>query len=356
MITDTHLGVRNSLEEWIDIHRDYFYKHFLPLVKREYRPGDILIHLGDVFDSRHALTLKVLNMAIDIFEELGKIFVDGVFVIAGNHDCFYKSTTDVNSLRPLAWIPNIHVFGEPQTIKVSNSKLLLMPWRKDHAADLSEVQAYGPGHDYLFCHMDVYGMKSSRFSAMDTGIDTKAFSIFKQVYSGHIHYAQKIDNVTMLGTPYELTRSDMYNKKGITILTPDTGEEQFFENDFSPKFINMTMTALLERSPEQLKDSFKNCFVDIRVDSANFLKIPVNSILDLLDAEYKSISFIPPGAASFDKDALMAGADDELKDFDIMDSIKTYAENSPYDEDTKKKLVSSLTMLMQRAKEALDIQ
>ena len=33
MITDTHLGVRNSSEEWIQIVRKYFFEWFIPLVK-----------------------------------------------------------------------------------------------------------------------------------------------------------------------------------------------------------------------------------------------------------------------------------------------------------------------------------
>jgi len=344
MITDTHLGVRNSLEEWIDIHRDYFYNEFIPLVKREYRPGDVLFHMGDVFDSRHAITLKVMNLAIDIFEELGSIFVDGVYVITGNHDCYNKSTNEINSLRPLKRIPNIHIYDiKPETIKVGNSKFLMMPWQKDHDADLAAVQKYGAGHDYLMCHMDVYGMKGSKFSApLTAGVDVKAFSLFKRVYSGHIHYAQKLGNITMLGSPYELTRSDMYNTKGIVVLDTETDTEIIFYNKISPKFINLDMSELLEKSPEEMKTYMTNNFVDVKVDSPNFLKIPVNSIVDLLDNKFRSINFIPPG---FGVTLLDGTQDTDLTDFDIKDTITRFCADSMYDPETKKRLEESLVKL-----------
>jgi DNA repair exonuclease SbcCD nuclease subunit len=69
-ITDTHLGVRNNSNDWIEIHEDYFKNWFIPLCKKIYRPGDCLVHLGDVYDSRQSLNLRVLNLGIDIFEEL----------------------------------------------------------------------------------------------------------------------------------------------------------------------------------------------------------------------------------------------------------------------------------------------
>lgn len=664
MITDTHLGVRNSLEEWIEIMRDYFYNEFIPLVRKEYKPGDVLFHMGDVFDSRHAITLKVLDLAIDIFEELASIFVDGIYIIAGNHDCldidtelltnrgwiryddikhndiilshlpdgtckwdkiediiikdgpktlntvetnhislvctdghrvlhqhksnkgysdlkystfnnltgrikipvaansnnnpsnllddeirlaawiltdgciqknkvtisqskpaekiyeildnlgysyyiyererniteicgkllknnplpqrdivldansgrlamqiiadkkvfnhkfftfddrqfdiflnscidgdgsryskrdclilfgkkdfldimqsmciqhgyramlhqsnrgdwrlnisnkktaefdmcvrsstisysdkvwclsvpetnfmvrrngkafftgncWYKTTNEINSLKVLKRIPNIHIYDmEPETIKVGNSKFLMMPWQKDHATDVEAIQKYGSGHDYLCCHMDVYGMKGSRFNTLDSGVDTKAFSLFKQVYSGHIHYAQKMKNITMLGSPYELTRSDMYNQKGIVMLDTETDTETLYPNTTSPKFVSLTMTSLLEKCPDELKEYMRGNFVDIQVDSPNFLKIPINSIVELLDNEFRSINFIPPSFTNVVPDSDPQNAD--LKDFDIKDTITKFCAESAYDEDTKKKLEESLVKLYDR--------
>ena len=71
LISDTHLGVRTNSREWMDTIEDYFLNHFIPIIKKEYRPGDVLVHCGDVFDSRQSINLYVLNKGMSIFEILG---------------------------------------------------------------------------------------------------------------------------------------------------------------------------------------------------------------------------------------------------------------------------------------------
>jgi len=205
-ITDTHLGVKNNSNEWIEMMREYFYDWFIPLVRREYKPGDILIHLGDVYDSRQSLNLKVLNLGIEIFEELSLIFKDGIYVIAGNHDLWSKNTNDINSLKSIKWIPGVNVIEEPMSIdlQLHGRRLLLMPWRKDHKTE-EETLDFSEPHDLLCCHADIRGLKFNRYVDVQTGASVDKFSKFTRVYSGHIHYAQKSGNITMLGSPYEIT-------------------------------------------------------------------------------------------------------------------------------------------------------
>jgi len=119
-ITDTHLGIRNNSEEWINIHRNYFYEWFIPLIKKNYQEGDILMHLGDVYDSRQSLNLKVLNLGIAIFEDLSDIFKDGIHIICGNHDIFGRSTNEINSLKSLKWIPGVKIYEEPESIQIGD--------------------------------------------------------------------------------------------------------------------------------------------------------------------------------------------------------------------------------------------
>lgn len=98
IVSDTHFGARSNSVEWIDEMMDWFYSDFIPKVKENYQPGDILIHCGDVFDNRQSVNLLVLHRAISLFEELSKIFVDGIYIIAGNHDVMRKTSNDVSSL------------------------------------------------------------------------------------------------------------------------------------------------------------------------------------------------------------------------------------------------------------------
>jgi predicted MPP superfamily phosphohydrolase len=65
-------------------------------VDKEYREGDVLIHLGDYYDSRQSVNLKVLNLGVDIAEKLSNRFRDGVHIIIGNHDIWGKTSNDIN--------------------------------------------------------------------------------------------------------------------------------------------------------------------------------------------------------------------------------------------------------------------
>ena len=190
MISDTHLGIRNSSEEWIEIMRKYFYEWFIPLVRKNYKPGDILLHLGDVYDSRQSINLKVLNLCVDIFGELSKIFNDGIFIIVGNHDIFNKDSNVINSLVSLKWIPNINIIEEPISIKFGKRSSFMMPWRATENISAELLSNTAP-HDYLFCHSDINGLSFNKYTKIEKGISASKLDNFRKIYSGHIHYAQK---------------------------------------------------------------------------------------------------------------------------------------------------------------------
>ena len=341
-ITDSHLGVRNSSNEWIDIMRDYFFGWFIPLVKKNYRPGDILIHLGDVYDSRQSINLKVLNLGVDVFESLSEIFTDGIYVIAGNHDLWGKTSNEINSLKSIKWVPNVNILEEPETLVLGDKKFLMMPWRKDHATEEEFLDNSGP-HDYLCCHADIRGLKFNRYVTVEEGADSKKFSKFKTVYSGHIHYSQVVNNIHMLGSPYELTRSDMGNPKSVTLLDLQTEEETKFVNDFSPKFKKFIFDQILEMTIEDLEPEFRNNFVDIMIDPKMALRAPLNVLTESIVSQRK-LGFHPydPNQANSLSSQIY---DTDGKQFSVMDFVKEYIGGMEYDPETKDKLVGSLEKL-----------
>jgi len=341
-LSDTHLGVKNNSNDWINVMSSYFYEWFIPLVKRNYEQGDILIHLGDVFDSRQSINLKVLNLGISVFEELSLIFTDGIYVMAGNHDIWNKTSNDINSLKSIKWIPNVNVLEEPETIKISDKSFLLMPWRKDHEAESEFLEQAGP-HDVLCCHADIRGLKFNKFTRVETGASVEEFDKFKKVYSGHIHYAQKSGNINMLGSPYEITRSDMDNQKGITLLNVSDLKETYFPNDFSPKFKRFYFTDILESTQEDLEPLFSNNFVDIMIDPVMSLKAPLNILTDILQSQ-RSLKFHPydPDQANSLSQQII---DIDGRQFNVLDFIKEYVENLEHDRDTKDKMYQSLVKL-----------
>jgi DNA repair exonuclease SbcCD nuclease subunit len=341
-ITDTHLGVRNNSNEWIDSIREYFFDWFFPLVRKNYQPGDVLFHLGDFFDSRQSINLKVLNLGIEVAEELSAIFKDGVYIIVGNHDIWGKTSNEVNSLKSIKWIPGINILEEPLSMRILDKSFLLMPWRKDHEAESEFLESSAP-HDVLCCHADIRGLKFNKFTRVETGASLDEFEKFRRVYSGHIHYAQKAGNINMLGSPYEITRSDMDNVKGITLLNVEDLKETFFVNDFSPKFKRLYFNDILESTQEDLEPIFRNNFVDIMIDPVMSLKAPLNILTDILQSQ-RSLKFHPydPNQANSLSQQII---DIEGRQFNVLDFIKEYIENLEQDQDIKDKMYQSLVKL-----------
>jgi DNA repair exonuclease SbcCD nuclease subunit len=340
-ITDTHLGVRNNSNEWIDQMREYFNDWFFPLVRKHYRPGDVLIHLGDFFDSRQSINLKVLNLGVSVAEEFSNIFESGVYFIVGNHDIWGKTTNEVNSLKSIKWIPGISILENPVSLTLNDRRFFMMPWRKDHEEEEMTLEKALP-HDVLCCHTDIRGLKFNRYVNIESGANQDKFNKFGRVYSGHIHYAQKVGNINMLGSPYELTRSDMDNTKSITLLDLETMKEEIYVNDFSPRFRKLYFSDILNMCQEELEPLFRNNFIDVMIDPVMSLKAPLNILTDTINTQ-RSLKFHPydPNQTSLSQQMI----ESEGKQFNVVDFIKDYVDAMDCEEETKTKIVKSLTSL-----------
>jgi hypothetical protein len=345
MITDTHLGVRNSSVEWLDIMKEYFRDFFIPLLKREKKEGDFLVHLGDVFDSRHSLNLLVMNEGIDIFEEISRIMP--IVIILGNHDIYKKNTNDVNSVKILKWIPNIKVLEEPEVLTVSGKKLLMMPWRAGHSEELECIKS-NPA-DFLFCHTEMQGLKFNRSTTIESGLDFKEIKAFRKVYAGHIHYAQQKGNFRMLGCPYPMTRSDINNEKGIWCLDLESEKETYFPNTLSPKFIRVQFERILEMEEDEAREYFKNNFVDIMVDPKWSLNFPFSIFSDDMKG-YRRMDFVPRLTNIEDEDGmLIENENTNMEQIDILELSHRIIYNTQHSDSVKEKLVSTIKNLYERA-------
>ena len=156
ILGDMHLGVRSNSMEWLNIQKDFYEKVFIPTLKEHVQEGDVLVQVGDAFDNRQSINLKVLNYAVDLFERLGQILP--THVICGNHDIWAKKSNEVTSIDSLKWIPNVQIYKEPELFNWQDRKVLLMPWRRDTEHEVETLAEY-PQTDIVFCHSEVRGIK-----------------------------------------------------------------------------------------------------------------------------------------------------------------------------------------------------
>ena len=237
MITDTHFGIYlNNLDKWMNMMESTFYNYVIPYLKENAKPGDILIHLGDLFDNRTSLPIIIINKVEKILKEISDILPTHIMV--GNHDLWNKGSNEVNSVRMFSYMnKNITVYENTTTIEINNQKLVLMPWVEKRLDMIKELGS-NPG-DYLFCHSDLNGCRMHLNSVAHRNadkIDVENFGGYKDVFSGHIHITQQNKNFRFIGSLYQMDRNDTGDQKGITILDLNTGEVAFHKNDYSPVF------------------------------------------------------------------------------------------------------------------------
>ena len=268
MITDTHFGIYlNNLDKWQNMMESTFYEFVIPYLKENVKPGDILIHLGDLFDNRTSIPIITLNKVEKILKKISDILP--VHIMVGNHDLFNKGSNEVNSVRMFGYMnKNITVYESTTTIEINNQKLVLMPWVEKRLDMIKELNG-NPG-DYLFCHSDLNGCKMHLNSVAHRNadkIDVENFSGYKDVFSGHIHLVQKNKNFRFIGSLYQMDRNDTGDQKGITILDLNTGEVGFHKNDYSPIFKKFRVVD--EESIDEL-DTLKESkdYIDLAISNS----------------------------------------------------------------------------------------
>jgi len=341
--SDWHFGIRSNNLEWFEIAKDYFENFFLPWLEDNAKEGDVFYCLGDVFDNRQTINLMVASYAIDLFERIARKVP--VYIIVGNHDIYRKNTNDISSVDILRHIQNVTVYKEPEVHEFKKSRCLLMPWRRDKEHEKETLDSYKK-IDWVFCHSEIKGLRvnPNPYVLHESGNSVEIYRNYKGMYSGHIHYAQRNNNVTFVGNIFQMTRSDRNNPKGIWTLEPDTGVEVFYENDHSPKFLKYTIESLFERTIDDLKSEFKKNFVDIKVDRSTFSNYNVSLLLNLLEGSARSIQ-----TEVYEREGEEVELEaEEASDYDIMNISKRYIDSSSFDEKVKERLLSTVEQLYQK--------
>ena len=344
ILGDLHFGVRANSMEWLEIQKDFFENLFIPTLKEHVQPGDVLVQVGDTFDNRQSINIKVLNYAVDLFERLGEILP--THIICRNHDIWAKQSNEITSIDSLKWIPNVQIYKEPELLKWNNRNVLMMPWRKD-ANHEAETLADFPQTDIVFCHSEVKGIYLNAKVKNDHGTDSNIYDKYTRVYSGHIHFRQERGKLLMVGTPYQLTRSDANNAKGFDVVDLSNMEESFYENHISPKFLKYNITQLFDITLGTFKSQIENNFVDLFVPS----QIATTNALSLLINKIQHISRkLEPNIYQeenyIDKDFYDIDEIEEMyKNYNILNLCDMYVDSIADDEEMKQKLKTKLKQL-----------
>jgi DNA repair exonuclease SbcCD nuclease subunit len=233
IINDTHCGIRNSSDIFLDNAEKFYTDVFFPtLLERDIRH---IIHLGDYFDHRKFINFRALNRNRHVFLERLRQEQITMDIIAGNHDTYYKNTNDLNSLKELLghYMNEVHIIHEPTVMEYGSLKMGMIPWICSENYEKSMEFIKNAKCDWIGGHFEFAGFNVMRGVVAPHGLDHKLLSRFERVLSGHFHTKSQQDNVTYLGTQMEFFWSDANDPKFFHILDTETRELEAIRNPYT---------------------------------------------------------------------------------------------------------------------------
>lgn len=242
--SDIHLGLGQDSKQWHKVALDFakwaseFYKS---------KNIDEIIIPGDVFHNRSEISVETIDVAKKFFD----YFKDfNIFISTGNHDCYYKENSSVNSISILDGWNNIKVIDkEPAIIDtIYSKKISLIPW----GTPINEM----PESDIMFAHLEISTFYMNGYKMCEHGIESKnLFNKTKFVISGHFHKHDYREydkgKIMYLGSPYQHNFGDCGDDRGIFILDLQNDKHEFIKNEISPKHLKIKETDELDLSKIQ---------------------------------------------------------------------------------------------------------
>jgi DNA repair exonuclease SbcCD nuclease subunit len=235
IITDQHFGARNDSVGFLDFFQKFYDNTFFPILDA-HGISTVLI-LGDTFDRRKYVNFYALQRAKEMFfDKLAERNIS-VYMLAGNHDTYYKNTNDVNSPDLLLReYDNITVIDTPQTIHLEyeniSADVCMIPWICADNYERSMEELKITSASLCMGHLEIAGFAMYRGMESHEGLSKDLFGKFDYVFSGHYHHRSCDGHIHYLGNPYELTWQDYNDPRGFHLFDLKDRQLEFYENPY----------------------------------------------------------------------------------------------------------------------------
>ena len=237
--------------------------------------SDIIIP-GDIFHNRNEISVTTLSIAKQFFD----FFKDfRIFISTGNHDCFLKHKSDINSISLLDGWSNIHIIDKkPEVISYKNKTISLIPWGTEY----DDI----PNTDIMFGHFEISSFYMNSYKVCEHGINSG--DILKKspyVISGHFHKKDhrtySNGQILYVGSPYQQNFGDTLDERGIYEFNLDENTFFFIKNDISPQYFKVSAKKIKnnEFNDDNLTNLSKNNIISLIIDE----KLTPEEILSIKD-------------------------------------------------------------------------
>ena len=229
IITDQHFGARNDSSAFLDFYERFYNDTFFPTLD-DNNIESVLI-LGDTFDRRKYVNFYSLDRAKKMFFDKLEERGIKVFMIAGNHDTYFKNTNEVNSPELLlAEYTNIVLINKAADIIVHDTPVCFVPWICPDNYQESLETINNSNAELCMGHFEIAGFAMYRGMESHEGLSKDLFKKFDMVFSGHYHHRSDDNHIYYLGNPYELTWQDYNDPRGFHLFDLQTRQLEFIRN------------------------------------------------------------------------------------------------------------------------------
>lgn len=274
IISDTHCGIRNSSEVFMDYQESFYRDIFFPYLKENGIQN--ILHLGDYYDHRKYINFKALNHNRKIFLDVLKREGITMDIIPGNHDTFFKNTNDLCSLKELLgfYTSNVNIIMEPKVLDYDGCKIAVTPWinSENYAESIKFINKCKAS--FLAGHYELIGFDMLKGVQNTHGMGTDLFKRFEQVWSGHFHTKSSQGNIHYLGSQMEFTWADADDPKYFHIFDTDTRELTPVRNPITifqkVVYNDSAMDYNTDYDVETLKDKFVKVVVSKKTNPFDF--------------------------------------------------------------------------------------
>ena len=300
LITDTHFGGRSDNPDFAKWQKKFYDTVFWPEI--DSRGITEIMHLGDAFDHRKYINFCVLSMATECFIEPLADRKINFSIIAGNHDCYYRSNNTVSSVRLL--FPDTCNIVDEYPIEIGN--IGMIPWVcRDNSTKVAEFLKTTTS-EIILCHMDMGGfVMQPGIVAHHDSVPPSLLKRFPMVVSGHYHHRSTQRNITYMGNPYHMFWNDIDDVRGFAILDTGTKQLEYVNNPHSA-FTSIDYTEGM-KAPN-VTDKFVRLTVNIKQSESAYADF-INEIRNMnpIDLQIKDNSM-------FVQEEINVSFDDNIED------------------------------------------
>ena len=239
VITDPHFGIKKANDLFLNSQLKFFKEQLVPSLE-EHNIKEIFF-LGDIFDNRVSMNIKIKNAVLDVFENILSDYK--IYILIGNHDCYFNNSIETNAVKFLNKFNNIKVISKSSIIKSNDRTIYMVPWIVDSERFRDEVSNLKDRVDICMGHFAINGFHLNKFKIQEDAMSHEEFNKFSLVFSGHLHQRGiKIfgdTEIAYIGSPFQLTRADSGEPRGYCVLDMDTLKYKFIDNDQSLEYIQI---------------------------------------------------------------------------------------------------------------------